>query len=127
MLAASPRHSSNPPVQNLVVVVVTGRQFIFLAERAAQVGIENVVAGRGVDGAARVGTNDDVNIFRFFNQRRVVAAVCCLLVKAKESEIKLKKLFKTSSRWCRSRQSPLKTTPSTLRLFNNDARAEFLD
>lgn len=81
------------------------RHLILLAERATQVGVEDVIPGRGVDGTARAGTNNNVNVVRgsFFQQWWIVVDIWSLLIKAKESRnetknVSLTKLQKLTSR-----------------------------
>lgn len=79
-MLSSPSRRSQSTIQNFIVI----RHFVLLAERAAQIRVEDVVARRGVDGAARVGTNNNINVFgsAFFDQRTIM-----LLIKAKESKM----------------------------------------
>lgn len=60
MLSALSRRPLSATIQNVVVIV---RHLVLFAERAAQVSVEDVIAGSGIDRAARVGANNDVDIF----------------------------------------------------------------
>lgn len=88
MFAASSWCSYHSPVQNLIIVIIiVSRHFVFFTERAAHIGIENVVADICVHGTARVGANDDVYVFWSvsINEWWINVVIWCLLIKAKES------------------------------------------